>query len=152
MERKNEERMTPLMKEHQSELKRVRSDNGDGSVNDRHRTNGGDDYGRANKRSRGRNYDERENNKKNEERKAANRLKWEKRLENKLDKPGDRWTTRRAIHDPDEINWGGYCHTHGYDPIRLAHNSAKCFTKSNNHDKTATRTNRKGGSESKKPL
>ena len=45
MERKNKERMTTLMKEHQSELKRVRSDNDDNGNNGKHRTNGGDDYG-----------------------------------------------------------------------------------------------------------
>ena len=81
-----------------------------------------------------------------------NSLKWEKRVEKGLDKPGDGWATNRAIHDPDDINWNAYCHTHGYDPIGKDYNSASCFRKGPNHDKTATRTNRKGGSEKNKPL
>ena len=73
-------------------------------------------------------------------------------MEEKLDKPGSGWAIKREGHDPDMINWDGYCHTHGYDPIGKGHNSAKCRFAANGHNKTATRTNRKGGSEDNKPL
>ena len=86
-------------------------------------------------------------------------MKWEKRLEEKLDKPGSGWATKRECHGPDLINWGGYCHTHGFDPIGKGHDSANCnrhpkgfFGPVEGHNKAATCTNRKGGSEDNKPL
>ena len=152
MERRNEERMTKLMKEHRSELKRARNNNNEGGGNDRYRTNGDDYDERDRKRARFRDFDERKNFKTQAEKYATNRLKWEKRLEEKLDKPGSGWANKRAQHDPDMINWGGYCHTHGYYPIGKGHDSAKCNRTADRHDKTATRTNRKGGRETNKPL
>ena len=95
MERKNEERLTTLMKQHQSDLKRFRNDNNDGGGNDRHRTNNGGDYGRDSKRSKDRNFDERRNYKSQAEKYATNRLKWKKRLEDKLDKTW-KWSGRQA--------------------------------------------------------
>ena len=150
--------MTTMMKEHRSELKRARSNNSDGGVQGGHRTN--DDDERDKKRSRTRDFDERKTFKYQAERYATNRLKWKKRLEEKLDKPGSGWADKQENHNPDWINWGGYCHTHGYDPMGKGHDSASCKTNRFNgkggpadgHDKTATRTNRKGGSEDNKPL
>jgi hypothetical protein len=150
MERRNEERMTTLMKEHKSELKRARNNN-DGGDRGGHRTDGGGD--RGSKRSRyNPNFHDRFREKSKVEWCASNVLKWQKRLEEKLDKPGSGWATKRSHHDPDTINWGGYCHSHGYDPIGKAHDSTRCMKKADGHDKTATRTNRKGGSEDNKPL
>ena len=108
---------------------------------------------------KGRNFDERRNYKSQAEKYATNRLKWKKCLEDKLDKPGSGWADKRENHNPDMINWNGYCHTHGYDPIGKSHDSANCKRHpsgfggpADGHDKTATRTNRKGGNEDNKPL
>ena len=46
MERRNEERMTKLMKEHRLELKRAQSDSSNGSSHGGHRTDGGGDRDR----------------------------------------------------------------------------------------------------------
>ena len=161
MERRNEERMTKMMKKHKLELNRARNNYNNDDGCGWHRTNGDSGGGgeRDSKRSRYDAFDERENNRKFEEKRATNRLKWEKRLAEKLDKRGSGWAAKREWHDPDMINWGGYCHTHGYDPIGKNHDSANCNSNrygkggpTNGHDKSATRTNRKGGSEDNKPL
>ena len=77
----------------------------------------------------------------------------------KLDKPGSGWAKKREWHNPDMINWGRYCHTHGYDPLGKTHDRTNCNPRKNgkfgpddDHNKTATRTNRKGGSKEFKPL
>ena len=124
------------MRDHKAEPKRTRVNNIGGS-------NGG-----GYQCSSGHNdNDEREYKKPKldwaEEKRARNRAKWEKRVEDKL-------TNKRDWHDPDMINWGAYCWTHGYNQIRRAHYSGNCGKMINNkerpdegHIKTATRTNRK---------
>ena len=140
-----------MTKEHRSELKISRSNNNNRGDQGGHRTDGGGD--REFKRSKyNRAFDERKDFKTRTEYYASNVLKWQKRLEENLNKPGSAWATKRPNHDPNMINWGGYCHTHGYDPIGKAHDSARCKRTADSHDKTATRTNRKGGSEDNKPL
>ena len=158
MERRNEERMTKLIKEHRSELKIAQSNNNDGGGHKGNRTDSGGN--RDHKKSRcDTSFNERKKFKSKAERWAINRLKWEKRLEGKLDKPGSDWANKQERHDPDMINWGGYCHTHGYDPIERNHDSSHCNKDRNgyngpayDHDKTATQTNRKGCREDNKPL
>ena len=151
MEKRSKERSTELTKEHKAELKRARSNNDVGSGSGGYQTNDGGGE-RNHKKTRLQNSTFKE-------RKATNRAKWEKRLAMKLDKPGSGWANKQERHNPDMINWGGYCHTHGYDPIGKAHDSANCNPRrngagapANGHNKTATRTNRKGGSKENKPL
>ena len=151
MEKRSEERLTKLMKEHKAELKRARSNNDDASGCD----GGGDgerDCKKARYQNQNRNFDKRQNYKYGEENKAAIRLKWEKRLVLKLEKPGSGWVNKRAFHYPDMINWGGYCHSHRYNSLGKNHDSAKCNCPANGHNKTTTRADRKGGSEVNKPL
>ena len=157
MEKRNEERLTKMMKEHKAELKRARSNN------DRANSSSGGDGGGVGERdckkarwNRNRHFDnnseKRRNYKYSQENRAAIRLKWEKRLVVNLDKPESSWTNKQPLQDPEMINWGGYCHSHGYNPIGFAHDSARCQRAATGHDKTATHADRKGGSEDNKPL
>ena len=41
-----------------------------------------------------------------QKKRAKNKLKWEKRIDNKLNKPGSRWANNRYWHDLDMINLG----------------------------------------------
>ena len=93
MERRNEERMTTMMKEHRSELKRARSNNNDSGGQGGHQTDRGGE--RDTKRLRYNTaFDERKRFKTKTEYYASNVLKWKKRLEEKLDKPGSGWATK----------------------------------------------------------
>jgi chromosome condensin MukBEF ATPase and DNA-binding subunit MukB len=51
----------------------------------------------------------------------------------------------------EQVNWGKYCHTHGYNPIGKKHTSETCTKPSDGHKKEATKNNRMGGSEEHKP-
>ena len=42
-------------------------------------------------------------------------------------------------------NMGAYCHTHGFHPVGVDHDSANCGWKNNDHNIAATWTNRLGG-------
>ena len=48
-------------------------------------------------------------------------------------------------------NTGGYCWTHGYNPVGVAHSSATCKNKAPGHVDSATTDDRQGGSEANKP-
>ena len=41
---------------------------------------------------------------------------------------------------------GGYCHTHGFDPVGIHHDSKTCTRKRCNHKDEATLQNTMGGS------
>ena len=81
MEKRNEERLIKLMKEHKADLKRARNDDDGGGSSEGYQgsSNGGGkrDYKKA--RTQGRHL---------KERKANNRAKWEELLAMKLDRPG----------------------------------------------------------------
>ena len=49
------------------------------------------------------------------------------------------------------IEKGGYCHTHGFDPMGLGHTSANCKNKGPNHKDGATINDRRGGATFFKP-
>ena len=129
IERKSEERIEKLMRDHKAELKRERVNGSGGSSGGGYRGNTGS--GRGHQGSGGYSDDgESKYNKPKldwaEERRARNRVKWEERVEDKLDKPGNGWANKRDLQDPDMINWGAYCWTHGYDPLRKTHASGNC--------------------------
>jgi hypothetical protein len=42
-------------------------------------------------------------------------------------------------------NMGGYCLTHGHHPVSINHTSTTCTQKCDNHNDSATATNRMGG-------
>ena len=46
---------------------------------------------------------------------------------------------------PKKRNMGGYCHTHGFDPVGVDHNSQTCHKKRRNHKDEATAQNTMGG-------
>ena len=48
-------------------------------------------------------------------------------------------------------NTGGYCWTHGYNPVGRAHSSSTCKNKAPGHVDSATAASRQGGSEANKP-
>jgi uncharacterized protein YdbL (DUF1318 family) len=49
------------------------------------------------------------------------------------------------------VNWGGYCHTCGFNPIGKNHTSATCNNKKDGHKDDATAKKRMGGSVANKP-
>lgn len=51
----------------------------------------------------------------------------------------------------EQVNWGAYCHTCGYNPIGKKHTSKTCTKPNDGHKKEATKTTRMGGSEAHKP-
>jgi hypothetical protein len=49
------------------------------------------------------------------------------------------------------VNWGGYCHSCGFNPVGKKHTSATCNNKKNGHKDDATAKKRMGGSVANKP-
>ena len=110
MEKKSEERIEKLMRDHKADLKIARVNVGGGSSGGS--SSGGYQCGGGYSSNGEREYKEPKLDWA-EERRERNKAKWEKRLEDKLDKPGRGWANKRDWHDPDIINWGGCCWTHG---------------------------------------
>ena len=112
MEKTNEERMT----NHKAELKRARANDGGGSsgVGYQGVDSGSVGYqGGGNYNGGGKREYKKPRNENAEERKARNRAKLEKRIEDKLNKPASGGAHKREWHGPDMIKWGGHCWTHG---------------------------------------
>ena len=111
MERKSEERIEEMMRDHKADLKRARVNDSGGSSGGGYRGNKGSDGGyQGDSGYSGDGEREYKNPKLDwvEEKRARNRVKCEKRVKDKLDKPGNGWANKRDRHDPDMINWGAY--------------------------------------------
>ena len=110
MGKKNEERMTKLMRDHKAELKRA-SPNDDDSGSSRGGYQGGNSggggyQGGGNYSGVGKREHKRPSTTKPgaEERRARIEANWEEKIADKLDKSGSGWANTREWHDPDTIN------------------------------------------------